>query len=322
MRVAIWPFCSQIDRNRGCHLLSTCASCKQLAFLADKMQKELGWRVTVAVPINSFDSPFQCPVKFVHLPLDNPTQRVHWDTDDLRQLLEDADIFIANHEYLAIPARVMFPKLKIVQQCLVRPDTPLFQVAWDSANLVTTQSDHAAEVIQQQTLTRVSPWKMSFDEDNFKDRAPVARDIDVLFVQRCSPTNYTHHEEFMRCDLSGLRVVYTDVTNWLRTRRPDLEYTTPKTYYDALHRAKVAVSLNDNLCGGLSTREAARAGCTLVCLDAPCYRELRGAHLTDLEHLGSTIRQALLERTSTDVSAESYQASWLRVRGDLVDLHG
>lgn len=321
MKLAVWPFVSQFDREHMVHRLDTCGACKQLAFVAERVQAELGWDVVAAVPYTGGKSPFTCPTAVVAVPLDNPAQRVHWDTFAMQRVLADADVLLLNHEYMAIPARALFPKKRIIQMCSVRPDTALFRSAWDAADLVVAQGKYAAERIRQCTATPVSVWPLAYDEREFGAELP--RSIDVLFVQRCSATNYTHHQEFIEAMrwLNDKRVVFTDVTKWLRlTAKQTFEYSDPENYLATLHSSKVAVALYDSWYGGLAVREAARAGCSLVLLDVPAYREMgNDPHFTDLNpsHMASVIKEALSCPRKVDVSQESYQVGWQRVKEDL-----
>lgn len=329
MKIAIWPFYSQQDKSTGKFLLNTCGAAKQLSWLARKFTAE-GWGVRVAVPWHTDEvTPFppECArVKADMFPC-NAIEQVRWDVRELDNVFRGCDVALLNHELLAIPVRRLFPKLKIVQMCSVRPDSAMFKVAWDSADLVVAQSQTARMAFRPFTATPISVWPLAFNEqDTF---APYKnRDVDVLFVQRCSVTNYTHHEEFLQAMelMHGLRVAFTDVTEYLRKTHPHLEYSTPETYKQYLARSKVAVALNDNLYGGLSIREACRAGCTPVVLDAPCYHELVGERYRHFvrelkpENIADAVHTALDEPRAVDVSSESYQASWPVVKRDLLCL--
>jgi hypothetical protein len=158
--------------------------------------------------------------------------------------------------------------------CSVQPDDPMFPTAWDRADLVVAQGQCAAHCIRGMTKTPVTYWSMAYDEDEFVWYDRTNRDIDVCFVQRCSANNATHHEEYLRC--MKWSTVFTDVTGYLKLRHPNLYYCTPKTYIEHLHRSKVVVSLYDSWYGGLSVREAIRAGCVPVVPDTPAHRELVG----------------------------------------------
>lgn len=299
----------------------TCGNAKQLAFIQRAVKTELRWVTSAALPDLGVGNPFfRIVAEPVSSVLDNPSQRVHWNVKDLVRVCGGADIVVTSHEFLAIPLRRLFPKLKIVQMCNVAPDDSLFQLAWESADLVVVQGQYAKTVIAPMTYTPVETWELAYDEDDFLID-PVEKDVDVCFVLRCSATNYTHHEEFLDSlkYMPNYRTVFTDVTGYLRRQRPELTYSTPETYIKTLMRSRVAVALNDNMYGGLATREAARAGCSLVCLDAPCYRELKGAYFTSLDprDIARTVRTALLSPSPVDVSKASYQAAWPVVKSSL-----
>jgi hypothetical protein len=324
VRIVILPFYSQQNKLTGKFLLSTCGAAKQLAFLAEKLTED-GHQVTAIVPseqLREDEHPFKCGTFSAYIPPDNAMQQVHWDAGMLRRAFFDADICLCNHEFAAIPVRKLFPKKRIVQMCSVRPDSLVFNAAWAAADLVVAQGSYAAERIRYSTRTPVTAWKLAYDERLFQRTVAGHRDIDVLFIQRCSASNYTHHEEFLAADLSGLRVAYVDVTKYLRKQRPDLEYIEPEGYIDALYRSKVAVALNDNWYGGLSIREAMRAGCTPVVLDAACYHELVGPgwpFVTYLKDIAEVVRGAVASCKYRSID-ESYQTAWPKVREDLCSL--
>lgn len=334
MRLTIAPFYSQQDKRTGQFLLKTCGARKQLSWLASRIHEELDWSTRVYVPENVGDCAFPWGWSTPNISVascipDNAVEQVHWDVPFLRQFFKDADIALLNHELLAIPVRRLFPKLKIVQMCSVRPDTALFAEAWRCADLVVVQSETMAKYVAKSVVAQVSVWPLAFDDGDVAWRHTCERDVDVLFVQRCSVTNYTKHLEFLEAMklMGNLRVAFTDVTGYLRKQRPELEYSTPDSYYQYLARSKVAVALNDNLAGGLSIREACRAGCTPVVLDAPCYNELVGDdypyrifRVDSAIELADVIATAVEQPKRVDVSHLSYQASWPQVKADLEKL--
>jgi hypothetical protein len=345
MRLTILPFFSQQDKRTGQFLLDSCGATKQARFLLERVRSELGWSVRVGMPANANCDPFDRNITQVcrlRIPESNPLQSLHWDVFQLAELFRETDIAICNHELMAIPVRALFPKMRIVQMCSVDPrgnDWRLFEHAWSCADLVVAQGEYAKKyfssgLADEPVRTHTSVWPLAFDEARFTvlDQNPLPpRDIDILFVNRCSATNYTHHEELLACDLRPYKMVYTDPTCYLRTRRPELAYCTHKDYLRTLYSSRVAIALNDNLYGGLSIREAIRAGCVPVVLDAPCYRELVGEHWPflvgeDLSNLESIVRDAVKYSKSEkavklpSVAHESYQAGWPKVKADLQEL--
>jgi hypothetical protein len=337
MRVGIQCLFPTQDKNTGYFLLKQCGANRQMSWIARKLIEELGAVVSYAVPKTS-DSTAWPLVNRVHMcsmAADNARERVRWDPRELAVMFRDCDIVLCQHEFLAIPLRRMFPQLKIVQMLQCKPDDTLFKEAWRSADLVAVQSEVAEAYVEDcACATDVTVWPMSYDADTpcNPDRF---RDVDVLFVQRCSSTNYTHHVEFLQAlpllESVGRRVVFTDVTGYLRKVRPDLaylEYTTPDTFQDYLERSKVVVSFHDTLYGGESIRHACRAGATPVVLDTDAYREMCGK---DYPHFVSelspqcifnTCMRAIANPRRVDVSKDSYQAVWPRVRADIQRLLG
>lgn len=294
MQVTLWPFWSQQDKRTG-EFLQTCGNVKQLVALGEELRRR-GHKAQLVTP------------QLVKMLPNNPVQRVHWDCEQIDRLTYGSDVLVTNHEYLAIPARVVAPRLKIVQMCNVAPDDPLFTAAFNAADMVVAQGNYARQCMQQMTRTPVVTWPLAYDEDNF-GRAPALRDIDVLFLQRCSANNCTHHEEFLRQMKPYWKVVFTDVTNFLKRSRPDLAYSTPATYYDVLHRSKVVVSMHNSWYGGISIREACRAGCTPVVLRNSAYAELVGydwPYFTDTTDIAETVDRALTAPRTVRVD-ESYQ---------------
>lgn len=229
--LAIYPFYSQQDKLTGKFLLSTCGACKQLSWLVKQVRQELGWRVEVAVPAaeSVADKAYPFDVEALH-PVDiepnNLIERVRWDFAELRRTFAGADVALLNHELLAVPVRRLRPRLRIVTMCNTDPrgsDELLFVESWRSSDVVVAQSPVMADYIRQQVHgSNVVVAPMCFDKLRLVPRRR-ARDIDVLFVARCSASNHTHHEEFLRAMplMRDLKVVFTDVTNYLKKLRPE-----------------------------------------------------------------------------------------------------
>lgn len=304
MKVLLWPFYSQQDKATGKHL-ATCGNVRQCAFLSEQMDC-----ITV-IPDTWTEHPFKGKVLRSYIPSSNPLQRLHWDT----RLVENCagvDLVICNHEYMAIPLRTAFPNVRIIQMCSVVPDNALFAEAWRCADLVVAQNEVAAMEFRKLTNKPVSAWQMSFDERRFPQVTGGHRPIDVIFVQRCSSTNYSHHLEFLEAiEGTAWRVVFTDPTGWMRQQRPDLEYIDPVSGYKrALLQSKVAVSFCDYGYASQSIREAVRCGCVPV------------TGVTDPASIRRAIEMALREpgpdyRTLKEVEKQSYQRCWEKIREDL-----
>lgn len=325
MNCTVWPFWSQQDKRTG-EFLRTCGNVKLAAWLARRIEEELGWTVEGVVPYG-VDFPFKFPVP-VGLEPDNRLQKYDWPMKRLRRVLKDVDILVTSHEFLAIPARALFPNLKIVQMLVVDPKPiGVFKEAWDSADLVVAQGPTAAQFVRRHTQTPVSAWPMAYDRD-IVEPLDCVRDVDVLFVLRCSASNYTHHEEFLQAvEGTGLRVAFTDVTGYLRKLRPDLEYSTPDTYIQYLNRSKTVFAANDNLYGGMALREACACGCVPVVLDALCYRDFLGEgwpYFTNIDpkEMREKLLLAVQEQHGKDKAVaaawiESYQEGWKKAKEDL-----
>lgn len=321
MNIGFWPFYSQTNKRTGEFQLSTCGATKQTLFMVERF-KALGHTCNVAAPEFS-QQPFGSSGHPVHIPSSNPEQRVHWDTEQIAHVFRKADLAILNHELMAIPLRTIYPKLRIIQNCAVAPDS-LMEQAWRRADLVTVQTEAMADYVREHCETPVSVWPMAYDErlmpKTIKPRSE--RKIDVLFIQRCSSTNYTHHLEFLDAlpQLTDLNVAFVDVTKYLRQQRPELNYV--DDYFAALCDSKIAIALNDtDYFGGQAIREAIRCGCIPVCAKADCYYDLCKLYgfYTSFDRIAETVREALRYQGPTpDVSGESYQGAWERIYADCI----
>lgn len=308
MQVMMLPFFSQI--RDGKFRLSTCGACKQLAWIAKRLD-----RCTVLLPYDYLcesEHPFECKIRRMFVPPDNRKQRWHCDAAALEHLLRDADTVICNHETMAAPVRAVCDA-RVVQMLTVAPEESM-KPHWDAADLMVVHGQAAQDHVQQRTSTPTVQWNALYDADEYVPQQR-DRDIDVLFLQRCSSTNYTHHEEFLEAlpKLNDLSIVFTDVTGWLRKRRPDLQCMTG-SFIDTLTRTKVAVSLQSNMYGGQSAYAAAAMGCTLVTL--PNGTEL-ASHVTSLDGIATAVRHALAHPLQADASKFSYQSAWPAIQESL-----
>lgn len=333
--IAIHPFYSQIDKLTGQFSLSTCGAAKQLAWVAERLQSELQEEVAFIVPqrcdVSSYGPLEKFAVREVRIPPCNVRQRVHFDTDELLAAYRGVDLALCNHEMMALPLRQLFPKLPIITMLNVGFE-PQFVSSILASDLVVTQGQYAKRMVAAGFPDeRITCWSLAYDEDDFGDKHRQYRDVDALFVQRCSPSNYTHHREFLKALplMRHVRAAFTDVTRYLRAIRTDLKYSTPATYLQTLYRSRVAVALNDNAYGGLAIREAVRAGCVPVVLDSPCYLELVGedwpflVRTLDPQDIADTVNRALAWKgplpnaPRENVLKESYQAGWPHVKEDV-----
>lgn len=336
MRVTIYPFCGQQDKEKGLFRLESDSSFRMLQFVAGKMVDELGWWPTTVLPPPGMcvDRPtIRGGFRYASMPIDNLHRRLHWTPEEW---MDRSDMAILGHELMAFPLRCVRPELKIVAECGLTPTTawpqtaPLFPLAWQSSDLVYTFSEGTAAEIK---APRVSVWNACFDERNL--RPSKTKDIDVLFNQRASATGYSNHKEFVRqMDGTNLRVVMTDPTGYLRkTGEAPSSWLLPPLstaeYYDLLGRSRVVVGLTTNAYGGAAFREAICSGAVPVALKQPGYIELLGPHwawyVDDPDTLAEIIDEAgrygyvsddVLERAR----ACSYQAVWPKIRRDLETL--
>jgi hypothetical protein len=314
MRVVIQPFFSQQDKGTGRFLLDADVTVQISRFLAEQLRGE-GMEVRVLDPDG--------------LPHDNKLQRLSFDVEAMSEALRGCDLFITHNELAASRARHL-TRAKIVHFNHMMPlggwewMAPLQRASWAAADLVVFLS----ESLRSFAGVPGTVWPMVYDQRHI--RSYEDRPIDVLFVQRCSVSNYTHHREFLAADLSGLRTVFTDPTRYLELHENPggVEFAhcdTRESYYELLGRSKVAVALmTDDLHGGVAVREAVVSGCVPVLLDRPCYREMAGDQpvFTDLdpENIARTVRTALHGDASSvreRVSRESYQQAWLKARSDI-----
>lgn len=319
-KVVCHPFYSQQDKVTG-EFLPTCNNVKMMKYTQDRLRQD-GYGVSM--------------VGSEGLPRANAVQRVHWDAQKLRMHYEDADLALCNHEYMAIPLRAMFPKLKVVQYMFISPwsELPVFRAAWDCADLVVTQSEIGRVAVAEHTATPVRVWPTNFDDSWCADSGPEGRDVDVFFAMRSSVSNYTHHVEFIGALplMKDLRVQFADPTRYLEREHPDLRRA--ECYRDVMKRSRVVVAMNDNLYGGATIREAVTCGCIPVVLDAPCYRHLVGSGYQGLvpqpvtpDGIASAVRRVLMNPPDTSAmkriaAEETFAAGYERVIRDVKELVG
>lgn len=328
MRALIYPFYSQQDKATGRHL-PTCGNVKQMAFIARKLT-EIGWKVRVPVP-HTLPRSFPTAAEWrVYVPSNNRAQRLHWDTKELEELGEGCDLAVCCHEFMSIPLRALFPKLKLVQMCSVEVDSSLFLEAWKCADLVVFQHESAR---RGWSLPKSTAWTMAYDSEQLPQLRGGDRPIDVCFVQRASASNYSHHLEFMEAAKGRpWSVVYADPTKYLRAQHPELVYVTDPVsgYYYTLRRSKVAVSLCSDGFASQSIREAVRMGCAPVLLFTEASKALAGPNwIGYCSESPDSIREAVEKALGAGgppqhavdaVASQSYQAAWLRIQSDLEGL--
>jgi len=313
MRIGFYPFYSQQDKYTGLFKQRTCGNAKQLAYIANVMRTE-GHQCVAMVPQGACDTPlFRCETRDARLPLANPEQRLHWDVHMLKYMFHDCDVAVTNHEYMAIPLRALFPKLKIVQFCPVQPDSLLFTEAHAAANLIVVRTPYQKSALAN---ANVAVWPMMYDEAEFlgvKRGEPL---YQMCFLPRCSANNATNHTEFLAAIRDQQwRTIFTDVTGYLRMRCPELVYCNTRTYIQTLHESQLVVSLYDSWSGQMGLCEAIRAGCTPVVMRTDANVKFFGhaypyfvdRDLHVLRHVLS-LALALPRPQLPDVSQVSFQA--------------
>ena len=317
IRVVIQPFCSQQDKESHRFLLDADVTAQISRFLAASLKRD-GFDVCLALPgQEQCDYPAwseQFEIFKVYTPPGNRNQRLHFDPVSIRAMLDGCDLFITHNEIKAINLRqVVSPTLKIVHFNHLLPLgewkwIEALQVgSWNAADLVVFLAPSLKDFAEAASLRcgynpkamNMVVWPMVFDESHVYPRhIRSPGNVDLLFVQRCSANNYTHHREFLGA-LSVLRneyqwkgrVVFTDPTHYLELNwARECDASGPKDlgiefarcenrrdYYELLHQAKLAIAMmRDDLHGGVAIREAIATGCLPVLLDEPCYLNLLG----------------------------------------------
>lgn len=344
MRTLIWPFWSQQDKTTG-KFLPHCGGPKLGWWLHNRIKSELGWQSEMVSPM-----PFQLAkqeyygdVVQVYMPNSNKLQRVHWDTETIRLLTDGVDLVVTSNEFAAIPLRAVKPSLKIISMVVLYPEPEgMFREAWNSSDLVVFQCK--SEYERWRTDSKFTWWNMAFDADLYKYEECNPRPIDVVFLGRCSESNYTHHQEFLRAvgDLD-LKYVVCDSTKYLRrisSMIPVLADPSDQTAYrNLLSQSKVCVALVGTGYGGMSVREAVASGCWPVVSRSCAYLDLVGyswpgvCYHDDPVSIREAVQRvlALREAGARDSLSSfkfiearafqhSYQEGWKKVKEDLLCL--
>lgn len=344
MRVTLYPFFSQQDKAQRKFRLSSDSGVKLYCYIAKRMVG-VGWEPTLVLPhpsqcVDYVEAPCRTRVVPYNVAVDNLDRRLQWEPSFLRQLAEDSDLLLTQHEFLPIPLRALAPELPVVMECGIRPDTAwpetaaLFPLAWGSASLVHCNSQPLAETVD---APRVRVWQFAYDADVFEP-APGPKTVDVVFPARASATGYSGHRAFVDAMRSSPLVVrMTDPTGYLGvTGECPCEWLAGNpldsaTYLRLLRSSRVVVSLTTNGYGGYAFREAIACGCVPVALRRPEYVELLGkswpyytdgsdvrAVSTAAAYYGwhSELRAGVLER----LVESSYQRAWEKAYVDLQEV--
>jgi hypothetical protein len=345
MRVLIWPFFGQQDKRTNKFLLRTCGDMQISKFFSEQLTKA-GHRTVIIVPESSQTDdlyPFNSDPFPIRIHPNNMLQRLDFCLESI-DVVKKFDLLIAHHETIAIAARHVDPKLKIISHCLANPGAepwpkmrPLFECAWECSDLTAFQNSICS---QYATNDATAVWPFAYDDRDFDDRHP-ERDIDILFLMRASATNYTHHIEFMEAiEGTKLKVMYADTTNYMAQNGlvPEdqiFKKQSQQDWFDLLYRSKIFVSLRADPYGGLSVRQALRAGSFPLVLRTAAYRELLGQDwpwfipslapstirsTIDKVFEGGLWRDVPSDKIRNRVDRESYQAGWRIAKRDIKEL--
>ena len=339
MKIAFYPFFSTQDKSKGQFRLQADSGVRLYTYCADRAV-EAGWDTTLILP----DPPqcsdsVTCQAKIKRIPhavsVDNLDRRLHWNPKWLRQF-EQYDVVCTQHEFLPYPLRCLNPKLKIVVECGLRPETAyqatraMFALAYDAADAVHFNSQTLAD---ESGHRRKFVWKFGYDP-RIKPEG-LDRDFDVLFPGRASATNYTNHELFIEAmSNSGLRARMTDPTNYLRKQGDYYKsFLFPSelsrnAYLVVLQRSRVVVSLATNGYAPYAFQEAVASGCIAVCPRSKEYIEVLGeqwpyyCELTP-DCIRFTVKLALqygMPDIVTRINESSYSEAWNVAKHDLESL--
>lgn len=361
MRIVIQPFMSQQSKTDGKFLIESEVTTQISRFLAS-MLKHAGQDVFLIVPdardcdggvypdwLKSFST---FPRTF---PIQNKNQRLEFDPVFMQAALNKADLFITHHELMAWKVRkLMGDKIKIIHFNHLMPlgdwewMEPVQVLSWSAADLTVFLAYNLARFAKirasvkgfENLNTRI--WPLVYDENMIRPReVQDPADVDLLFVQRCSASNYTKHKEFISAVSilrmkykSSARVMFTDPTGYLEQNQIlesplgvamdelDIHYAHAKTredYFRLLNRSKVAVAMmTKDLHGGVAIREAIATGCLPVMLDEPCYNQMLHPYESAWPYM---IRQPIrtLEFATLLYDILEKQSKWL-TRHDLANV--
>lgn len=345
MKIAFWPFFSQQNKRVGKFSLGSDSGVRLYAHCASEAAKA-GWDATLVLPDwSQCDSvaPGFAPARALRLapglPVDNLQRRLHWDTAAIRRVCEGIDVVCTQHQHLAYPIRKLFPELRVLTECGMRPEqaydtVPLFELAYRASDLVHCNSAELDSMVSARFRgVRTTVWPFGVDDALLSvERLPIA--YDVAFPARASSTGYTNHELFLEAMRFApqLRTLMTDPTGYLKLRDHPMHRD---QYVRALSASSVVVGLTDNGYGGYSFLEAVALGCVPVALKLPEYESLLGPGwpyycVKEPGSVLTAVRRALEggwpEELRPGVSAQlakhTYSYAWRRAKGDIERLQG
>lgn len=321
MRVVIQPFMSQQSKQDSKFLIESEVTTQISRFLATMFRQEDA-QVYLILPdardcvdgrypdwVNKF------PVLPRTIPQVNKIQRLDFDASFMYAALHKTDLFITHNELVAWKVRQLIgDKIKIIHFNHLMPMgdwewmEPVQVASWGSADLTVFLAHNLERFARVKASVKgyenlqFRVWPLVYDATMIVPReVQDPADVDLLFVQRCSASNYTLHKEFIsavyvlrsKYDFKG-RIMFTDPTRYLEMNEiresptgvhiPELgiEYAHAASradYFKLLNKTKVAIAMMTNdLHGGVAIREAIATGCLPVVLDVPCYNQMLHPH--------------------------------------------
>lgn len=319
MNILFYPFYSQQNKETHQFILDKCCVARINGYLATTFIKS-GHNVAIMVPrgipIPEIQKVFPdgSLFKLDNIPADNLLQRLELPLSGIKHVIKtfEPDLIISHHELASVALRQLINtlpyRINLVQFNHLQPQgvwnwmKDLQIASWKAADLVITLSDLLAREVSKLTSGNlpISVWPMCYSEQEAAQNSSnfmstYNRDIDILFGQRCSMNNYTHHSEFLdallKLKTQGWEgsVAFTDPTGYaesfLKERIAEFEEghiniifvraDTREKYWKILGRTKYAIALMDqDLHGGIAIREAIRAGAVPILSHSPAYLDL------------------------------------------------
>lgn len=310
LRILLIPFYSQQDKVTGAILPEKCSIYNINRRLKTQLQME-GHVVEMVVPFIGVSGLEGYPYPTSN---SNPLQRLDFNAEIMCKILMDfkPNLIITHNEINTLRLRAVCDHItnlsgtmievpKIIQFNHMLPEgdwrwiKSLQKLSMEAADAVVCLSDNIENWIQDNIIlaTPIHVWNYAFSRRSDLVTKTEDRDIDFIFPQRCSSSNYSHHHDVLKA-IKKLRmmsdchpsVVFTDTTKFLETSNVDLRDISSEVriercyhredYYKLLSRSKFAISLIDeDHHGGIAIREAIYAGCIPVMGKSPAYDSLR-----------------------------------------------
>src|SRR5690606_33264136 len=135
------------------------------------------------------------------IPRNNLEQRLNFNPKDIK-LIQHSDIIISHNEIQSLSIKKLLPKSYLIQFNHLLPFgqnlwfRDLAQISWKTADLVIVLSPLIKQwILNVEPKANINVWPTVFP--NFNKQYENEQNIDILFIQRCSESNYTHHLEFI-----------------------------------------------------------------------------------------------------------------------------